>query len=594
MSDDFLREFLSSSAWQQMQELLDSILGSPILYVMNDSGEILQSLDHHYPEFCRIIRSNPSGLEACKNSTKVRIEEAKTHHCVIMSACNYGLIGYVIPLILDNKIIAYAGGCCDIYESPPTSKKIDEFSSISGISSNEILKYARRIKLLSLSERKRIMDILTMFAGTASLLMKWMNRLFINLDWEQNYTTKIMSLSEIGVIAASELNWDDMLSAISSRARQLLNADACAIYIYEANRKELALKGEDGLLDDGVERRIKIGDGITGHVAQTHLAMGVDDIETDRRFSGTNKPYRAVLSMPLIARDRFIGVMDIYSIIPRSWTQIDIGLLSIIAVQIPGILEMGRFRMEVNKELEIASYIQAKLIPESPPSINGFDISAMTLPSKEVSGDYYDFINIDDNTLGIGVADVSGKGVGASILMANARGLIHAYTSSETSISNVMSKMNNAIYNSTESDKFMTMFCGVLDINSGVFTYTNAGHNPPFLYRYNGENERLEAGGIVLGVMKNMTYLENEVKLGKNDFIVFYSDGLTEASNPEGEMFGEDRLHQSVLGYLQNCKDSIDAKSLVDKIYNDVQAFSSGVSLADDLTLVVLVCNREE
>lgn len=594
MAKDFLREFLSSSAWQQMQGLLNEVLNIPILWVIDDSGEILLSLDNHYPEFCRIIKGNPKTLEACNKARESSINEAKKNGCAIISTCRCGLINYAIPLILDNEIIAFAGGYLNMFELPPKPNQIDDISSISGINASELLKLTKRIKLMPPVERKRVMSILVVFAGMASLLMKWMNRLFINLDWEQNYTTKIMSLSEIGIIAASELNWDDMLKAISSRAKQLLNADACAIYICELSRSELILKGSDSSLDSDIERRIKIGNGITGHVAQTRLAIGVDDIKTDKRFMDQNKPYRAILSMPLMARDRFIGVIDIYSAVPRSWNQTDIGLLSIIAVQIPGILEMGRFRMEVNKELEIASYIQAKLIPESPPVIKGFDISAMTLPSKEVSGDYYDFISIDDNTIGIGVADVSGKGIGASILMANARGLIHAYTSSVTSISNVMSNMNNAIYNSTEVDKFMTMFCGVLNIDTGIFTYTNAGHNPPFFYKHNGEHERLESGGIVLGIMKNMEYSEDQVKLNKNDFIVFYSDGLTEAYNSEGEMFGEDGLHNVIQNYLQDHNDNIDAQSLLDKIYNSIQDFSAGVSLADDLTIVVLVCKRED
>jgi len=594
MSDEFLKEFLLSSAWEQMQGLLKDVLGTPMFWVADESGKILQSLDRHYPEFCRIIRSNPKALERCAESINSCIDEAQKNRCSIISPCHCGLIGYAIPFMLDDQIIGFTGGCYSIFDSPLNPQKINELSAISNINANELMRFAKKIKLASIPERRRIMNILTMFAGTTSLLMKWMNRLLLSLDWEKNYATKIMSLSEIGILAGSELNWEDMLMTISSRTRRLLDSDACVIYILDPNRGELNLSASDKSLDSNFDSKIRIGAGIIGHVAQTRLSIIIDNIETEKKYLNYLKPYKAILSIPLIAQDRLIGVIAVYSLKQRVWEQTDISFLSIISVHISGIIEKSKFHKEFSKELEIAGYIQAKLIPQAFPKLDGFTLSAITVPSREVSGDYYDFINIDDNKLGIVIADVSGKGLGASILMANARGLIHAYAQTETQVNGVLSKINNALYSSTEADKFMTMFYGVLDVTSGIFTYSNAGHNPPFLYKINENHELLEVGGIVLGIMKNMGYSESKVQLNKNDVIVFYSDGVTEAHNINGELFGDDRLNEIVLNYLRNCDRPINAQLLLDTIFGSIQKFSLGVNFSDDLTIAVLVCNREE
>jgi sigma-B regulation protein RsbU (phosphoserine phosphatase) len=599
MANFFLNEFLTSSGWQQMQNLLNEVLKTSIIWVADNSGEVLQSLDHKYPRFCRLIRSNPEGLKHCENSHFARIQEAKNNKCSIVSACYCGLEGFALPLVLDDEIVGVAGGCYPTFERQITPDKLTQISSISGIKQEELTAHIRRVSTMSRAEEKRLLSILSMFTGMASLLMKWMNRLFVSLEWEQQYAAKIMALSEIGMIAGSELNWEEMLATIASRTKQLLGVDACSIYVIDRNNRELTLGASDGLTDEYIGRRIKIGDGITGRVAKTRLAMAVDDAESDSR-SLTNDNidysliYRGILSMPLVAQDRLIGVIDAYTLDPKKWDQTDISFLSIIAIQVAGTIEKSKFRMELNKELEIAGYIQMRLIPDLPPEVAGYDIAALTVPNSEVSGDYYDFISIDEDHLGIGIADVSGKGIGASILMANTHGLLHAYALTETEAMNVISRANNALYGYTEADKFVTMFYGVLDRKTGTLTYTNAGHNPPFVYRHDDtEPEALEAGGIVLGIIKNASYSEGKTQLAKGDVIVFYSDGVTEAQDAKGEMFGEQRLHDTVQKYIRENANSINAQFLLNWIYDVVQKFTSDVPLADDLTIVVLISTEE-
>lgn len=590
MTNDFLKEFLASSGWEQVQALLDDVLKIPVLWVVDDFGEKLLDLDRRYLRFCKLIRKNSEGSKYCAKSQADRIQEVIKNQCPIVTSCNCGLVGFALPLILDNKIIGIAGGCYPTFELPITENKLSEISKIIGISRDELRINVQKIRVMSKWERKRLMDILAMFNGTVTLLMKWMNRLYISLEWEKQYAFKVMSLSEIGMIAGSELNWEYMLKAIATRTRQLLEADACSIYVLDRNNRELVLSAESGLITDNFENRIKVGENVTGHVAQTRFAVAIEDTSNEKGYS--NYTYKGILSMPLMAQDRLIGVIDVYTLKPRKWDQTDVSFLSIIAVHVAGIIEKSKFHKEISKELEIAGYIQMKLIPEFPPKIEGYDISALTIPNREVSGDYYDFINIDDNYLGIGIADVSGKGIGASLLMANTHGLLHAYALSENNVNDVIFRINNALYEYTESGRFVTMVYGVLDKNKRTFTYSNAGHNYPMVYRHSKPNpEPLDTGGIILGVMKNASYHQAEVQLNKGDVIVFYSDGVTEAQNINGEAFGEMRLNNIVLEYINNNQNSINAQTLLDQIYNSLCDFILGVPLNDDLTIVILIVN---
>ena len=249
---------------------------------------------------------------------------------------------------------------------------------------------------------------------------------------------------------------------------------------------------------------------------------------------------------------------------------------------------------KMEKELQVAKEIQQHLLPESVPQIEGVDIAAMNLSSKEVGGDYYDFIQLDATRWGIMIADVSGKGVPAAILMATTQStlrtqlaLLPAHMTDmeiEYSVPLTVGKMNSFLYKETESHKFVTLFYGILDIEKRSFTYTNAGHNPQLLYRHQDKKEELlTAGGIMAGMMEDAFFEKDTVTLNEGDILVFYTDGVTDASNQQEEFFGEERFFQLV---KEHC--SLSAAELMDKIYSKITDFSAGAPQFDDITMIVL------
>ena len=604
MAVSFLREFLASSDWQQMQDLLEEAVDTPILWVVTSSGRSMQRADERYPDLCQVIRGSAEGLRRCRNSHHARFQEAKRTVQPVVSACYCGLLGFAVPLILDDEVIGVAGGCHHQAESPITMEKCAELSTACHVDLREIMDYGKKTKHMPKVEQKRFLKTLSMFKGMIPLMMKWMNRLFLTLNLEDQYAAKLSSLSEIGKLAASELDWEEMLRTITSKTKAVLSVDACSVYTLDQNQQELVLIATDGLPAAAVGQHIKVGEGITGYVAQTRAAVAVEDAKRDPRVKSFSVPpavrtgrkrrsHQSILSVPLIAQDRLVGVIDVRTFQPKAWAQTDTDFLSIIAEQVAGIIEKDKFRMEISRELEAARYIQAKLLPDSLPEIKGYDLAALIVPNSEVGGDYYDFIMTREGQLGVVIADVSGKGIGAAILMANTQGLVKAYANAygriEVRSKDAAFNINNALCESTEPEKFVTMFCGALDTETGVFTYTNAGHNYPFVYRGGSRTpQALDVGGTVLGLIRDAEYSESSVQLTGGDILVLYSDGVTEARNKSGHLFGEDGLHVTVHRYMEENQDSLSAQQLLDHIYSTVRDFSSSMSLTDDLTLVVL------
>ncbi|MCX6136059.1 MAG: SpoIIE family protein phosphatase, partial [Ignavibacteriales bacterium] len=222
-----------------------------------------------------------------------------------------------------------------------------------------------------------------------------------------------------------------------------------------------------------------------------------------------------------------------------------LGNLAIISLENTRLFAETVEKQKMENELAIAREIQNGLLPQMLPEIPSFEISALNLPSKQVGGDYYDVINLENDRFMIAIGDVSGKGTPASLLMANVQAIVRTLAHIPMTLSEMTQKVNHLICENTGSGKFITFFWGILDPASRKFRYVNAGHNHPFVVRFNGTIERLHEGGIVLGVVPHPPpYTEGEVILCVGDFVVMFTDGISEAMNTEGVDYTEERVEQ--------------------------------------------------
>jgi predicted ester cyclase len=234
-----------------------------------------------------------------------------------------------------------------------------------------------------------------------------------------------------------------------------------------------------------------------------------------------------------------------------------------------------RERERVEQELQVARRIQHASLPEDLPALQGWQISPFYQPAREVGGDFYDLFELQDGRLGIVVGDATGHGVPAALVMASARSMLRAVAQASDTPGDVLSRVNDPLATDIPSNMFVTCFYAILDPESGSLSYANAGHDLPYLRRHSGECEELRARGMPLGIMPGMSYEQKEVAL-------FYSDGLVEAHDPEGEMFGFPRLQALVAEHGEE-------NSLEERLLEELYSFvGEGWEQEDDITLLTL------
>jgi sigma-B regulation protein RsbU (phosphoserine phosphatase) len=230
----------------------------------------------------------------------------------------------------------------------------------------------------------------------------------------------------------------------------------------------------------------------------------------------------------------------------------------------------------------MARSIQQRLLPGTVPRVPGYEIAALNLPSSQVSGDYFDFVDFGE-WLGLVIADVSGKGLPASLLASNLQASIRALASSQASPGRVLSAVNSSLYESTDAERFATAFLACLRPDRRELLYSNAGHNPPLLRRADGRVEWLDVGATPLGAFPGMSYEEARISLEPGDCLVLFTDGVTEAENTQGEFFHEEGLER-----LIHAECGRGAEEMLDRLREAVRSHAGPRGLGDDMTVIIV------
>ncbi|WP_138431935.1 GAF domain-containing SpoIIE family protein phosphatase [Fodinibius saliphilus] len=331
---------------------------------------------------------------------------------------------------------------------------------------------------------------------------------------------------------------------------------------------------------------------ILGWIESNQKPLRVNDPQVNTKYidKKNKRGLKSILSVPLMVRSQLIGVLSIYNKKNSgSFTKQDEQLLSIIGSQSAQVLENARLNEkeqrlnEIEKEVEVANKIQGQLLPDEAPLLKQYNLLGKNITAKTVGGDYYDFIKLDDHRWVICLGDVSGKGLPASLLMSNLQALIRGELPCHSEIEVLLENVNNKLFQNTSNDKFATLFVGILNLRSHSFTYSNAGHEYPFLIHTDKSFDRLMKGGVPLGVMENQKFESETIKFIPGDKLVIYSDGLIDSRDKRNEEYGEKRLQRLLLKAVRNS-----SSELIDNIFNDSTKHSQQSNLFDDMTAVVL------
>jgi len=267
------------------------------------------------------------------------------------------------------------------------------------------------------------------------------------------------------------------------------------------------------------------------------------------------------------------------SFVQKPWE--DVTLLEILQREIEEAQASKRSDAKQKREFEEARLIQRGLLPTTTPQLAGLSLASSWQPANGVGGDCFDMLTFGAGAMGVYIADVAGKGVPAALLMSNLQAAVRAFAQEGAAPGSVATSVNRLLCRNMASGRFVTFCYARIDVGAGKLTYANAGHNPPLLVRADATIEKLAPGGTVLGVFAESTYEQGDFPLRPNDRLIFYTDGITEGRNPDGDEFGEDRLAASALQHR-----ALGADDMLAAMLRDVGAFNAGV-YEDDATLIV-------
>jgi PAS domain S-box-containing protein len=239
--------------------------------------------------------------------------------------------------------------------------------------------------------------------------------------------------------------------------------------------------------------------------------------------------------------------------------------------------------IRVQEELRLATDIQVKLMPKKFPQVEGYDIAGKNIPSKEVGGDYFDFIKIDDSQIAVCLGDVSGKGMPAALLMANLQAAIRGQVFLKSTPTECLASANSLIYQNTDSDRYVTFFYGILHTDHHSMTFSNGGHEYPLLLSKDGKINTLEKGGLILGFVQEVEFEQETIPLRPDDIFVAFSDGIIDAHNNQDEMFGEENMISIINANRQHS-----AQKIIDNVFKAVYEFCEDHEQIDDLSLIII------
>jgi phosphoserine phosphatase RsbU/P len=414
----------------------------------------------------------------------------------------------------------------------------------------------------------------------------------------QPSSDRLAVLYQLSQAFNSSLDLDEVLNRVMDEVIAATRAERGFLMLFD-EQDELAFRAARGMDQNTIQDPMfQISLSVVHGVARQGQPVITGDAQVDPRFSMRQSVrllgLRSILCVPLRLKERVLGTIYVDNRIQAGiFSQDDLDLLNAIASSASIAIENARlYQVAVEKgrlerELQMARQVQLSLLPSEIPAVPGWEFTALWLPARQVAGDYYDFIHSHDGQLGMVVADVSDKGMPAALFMALSRSIVRASMNANLSPAESIQRANRLICQDSTSGMFITLIYALLDPQACQVAYVNAGHNPPLFYQRGeqpgqGSLSRLRRTGMALGVEIDTPYENCTLALAPGDFLVLYTDGITDALDPAGLSFGMDRLESLVLAHSEDTAQQIGAA-----LERAVQDFTGGAPGFDDITLLI-------
>lgn len=412
---------------------------------------------------------------------------------------------------------------------------------------------------------------------------------------------KFQLLQQISQEIRDTLDLDEILNRFLDMIKAVIDYDAAGVFVlnqdlvharHETPQELIASvvwRGFDNHRPPKADPMLSQGKGIIGHVINSGEAVVVSDVRQDPRYVEGRRGTLSEIAVPIERNNQSFGALNLESDELGAYDAEDIEVLCFFADAAAIAIEKAMLhrqileREQIEIQLKMAQNIQSRLLPDEPPVLPGYDIAGTCIPTFEIGGDYYDYIALPHNQWGFVMADVSGEGIPAALIMTVFRALLRTQIRTRSRTAVIAREMNQLLPDFSGGIDFVTAIIGILNPASGEFSYTNCGHNPPLLLRQNGRVDLLPKDGPLLGVVNNAGFKSATTTLMPGDLLLLYTDGIVEVMSHIGEEFGLERLLQ----VLQK-NQTLPAAQIINEVILATQRFSEAPAFRDDVTLTVV------
>ena len=408
-------------------------------------------------------------------------------------------------------------------------------------------------------------------------------------------TERDEQIYQLTTLVAGDFSLQEVLDKLAEAAVKIVGVKACSIRLLDEEAGDLKMRSTYGLSEEYRNKGVVSKNDTVVKAAFAGEAVVLDDMRVDDRVKYKEATIRegivSQLTVAMQFRGEAIGVLRLYSPKPKRFDEDDIGLARAVASQCAVAITNAKLYAEAIKgeriaeQMRLAGVIQRRMIPEKAPVIPGLDIAAIYIPCFDVGGDFYDFLQISEDCIAVTIADVIGKGIPAALMMSLFRGAVRAYADtkggSET-IQEIISKLNKMAYSECRDGEFVTLFYAIIDAKEKTITYCNCGHEPTVLIR-DGQIKKLEKGGLVLGAQAQTEYEIETLRLKDGDCLLFYTDGLIDAINFDGEFWGRQNLLETAMKFTAGS-----AEQMVKNILRYRRRFVGLARQLDDTSVIAI------
>lgn len=419
---------------------------------------------------------------------------------------------------------------------------------------------------------------------------------YTNLSVERRYDL-LLSLS--GRIR-STLDLDEILAHVLDAVHAAVPYDAGGIFVLNRSAPD-GYVGDPRQVIAGIVRRgyderpaeddmvLMCGQGLVGHVIRTGESVVVPDVHADPRYFEGRSLTRSEVVVPIVSAGDTIGGLNLESDRLHAFDDEDLEILHVFADAASAAIGRALLhhelmeRRRVDHQMQLAQAVQTRLLPRRAPVVPGYELAGICLPTFEIGGDYFDYLELSEDQVGLTVADVSGKGIAAALSMTAFRSILRTQAPRRREPSHLANRLNELMPDATAESAYVTCVYALLEPREHCLRYTNCGHNPPLLLRADNRIERLDRGGFPLGIFHDSRYETAACDLDPGDLVLFYTDGVVECPDPSEQEFGIERLEQVLVRSRH-----LPAEEIIDEILRATRAHGQTVSFDDDFTVMIV------